>query len=433
MSKRQNTFDSNRFINQNLEMANGGANEIASVEGLQQQNNELKSYLNEALASIEQFKASFLTNNEEDNESVYEGEIGNEPTAFNSLGTIPNYITGIPTFSGDASNLMQWISDVEGVLELFAKFKNTYQYSMMITCIRRKIIGEANSVLTQKNTVLNWKSIKTDLKSHYGDKRDTLTLTSQLNHFFREKNESVESFYNRIIELQSLLCNGIRIDPKYPEGVGKDCVIQFCQSMCLSTFIQEIGKPLDDLLEVLKPKTLLQAYNFAKNRENKEIRANMRTLSFPRTPSMPQRIQNGYQKPFNHNNNNHFNGNPNRFQNNFPNRNFNNNFQNNNFQNFNPQNRGFQNQNFPKPEPMDVDRSLQMHQPSNQYQKHGVVRRSDETPSWKKNLPINKRQAFTVQQDKNPDETLGQYLNVVQTKINKKENFHGEHSSDRLT
>ena len=130
-----------------------------------------------------------------------------------SMQWVPNYVRDIPIFDGDAAVLMQWISDVDGVLEVFQEFKNTHQYKMLIRCIRRKITGEANRVLISSNTLLSWRCIKETLKTHYADKRDLITLTTQLTHLTR-KHESVEIFYAKVMEIQSLILNGVSIDPE---------------------------------------------------------------------------------------------------------------------------------------------------------------------------------------------------------------------------
>ena len=87
----------------------------------------------------------------------------------------------------------------------------------------------------------------------------------------------------------------------------------------------------------------------------------------------------------------------------------------------------FQNSNFPKPEPMEVDRSIRTHQSNNKFQQQGVTRKIQDTPSWRIQAPLNKRQAFIAQAENTNtgEKELQTYLNVVQKipKIDENANF----------
>ena len=127
MSKRQIFFDKNRNIIEleNNTMAEGFEGQIAEMQKtIDNLNNQLRIQLN----------------------------IQNPVQNFMDLGKIPDIVRDIPQFDGNPSKLIQWVSDVDGVIELFAQFAGTNQYGLVVRTIRRKIVGEANEVLVNSNT-----------------------------------------------------------------------------------------------------------------------------------------------------------------------------------------------------------------------------------------------------------------------------------------
>ena len=165
--------------------------------------------------------------------------------------------------------MVEWISDVDGVIELFTQFEDTPQHKLIVRTIRRKVVGEANQVLVNSSTNLCWKNIRETLILQYSDKRDLMTLTVQLVMLTR-KNESIESFYAKIQEIQSLLTYCIQLDTSY---IGYEVgILKLYSNICLETFIREIGA-MSPFLKNYKPKSLSQAYQYALEFENTSFRS----------------------------------------------------------------------------------------------------------------------------------------------------------------
>jgi hypothetical protein len=318
----------------------------------------------------------------DDNDSLASGEITTvNTTKFSDIGRIPDIVKDIPQFNGKASKLMQWISDVDSVIDIFSSFKGTHHYRMVVQTIRRKIIGEADEILISNNTLLSWKEIRKTLLTFYGDQRDLMTLDSQLHNLSR-RNDSIETFYAKVQSMLSLIANSIQLDDDF--AGGEKHVLKLYNKICLDIFIRGVGSPLSQFLRNFKPKSLGQAYQYALDFQNAEFRSSVNiTSTIPRF-SQPKFLQRPNDQ-FRHGQH--------------PN------FQNRNQSFPNSQSRPFysqQNSNRPqpvfnetqRPEPMDVDHSLRTRFPQRPaFEKQALARPAQDSNSWRVHAPPNKRMA----------------------------------------
>jgi hypothetical protein len=349
---------------------------------------------------------------QEDTDSINNGIISIENDSFAAIGKIPDIVREIPQFDGNPTKLTQWISDVDGVIELFTQFKGTHKYQLVLRTIRRKIVGEADHVLNSNNTPLSWKNIRESLILHYSDRRDLMTLNSQLNAMTR-KNDSIETFFAKIQEIHSLITNCVRMENQYKGG--EHYLIKLYSEICLDTFIRGIGQPLSQFLRNYKPQSLCQAYKYAIEFQNVEFRSKLHV------PATVPTYQKNIQKPFaprfapahmgyrEQNQQRQWQQPMHQKQFTQP--------QNNAFAprgNFSGRSR---NQYSQQPEPMEIDRSIRSNLPRNQNQnnQNGVIRKAMDTPSWRANAPPGKRTAHLVQLEPQPEEINEQWQDDIQS------------------
>lgn len=213
-------------------------------------------------------------------ESEYESDHNDSPNvatvgtneSFIDIGKIPDIVKDIPKFNGNPSKLMQWLSDVDCVMETFVQFKGTNQFKLILLTIRRKIVGKADEILNTNNASLSWNSMKDILVLHFSDKRDLMTLMRQLQYTTR-KMDSIEEFYNKIQELLSLITNCVRLDPEYRDG--ERSVLKLISNIALDSFIRGLEEPQAQYLRNFKPKSLPQAYQCFIDYQNSQFRSQM--------------------------------------------------------------------------------------------------------------------------------------------------------------
>lgn len=308
-------------------------------------------------------------------------------------GKIPDVVREIPDFYGNPRDLPTWLRDVEDVLELFEDTKETPFYKILLKTIRRKVKGEASEILMTNNVGDSFKDVKATLTLYYADKRDLITLDHQLRKLVKEKNESIESYYARVKEMSTLISATIANDEEYKDHVS--IFSKFYGQIALDVFVRGLGEPLSLFCKNYKPETIAQAYSYCldftnTNMRNETFFKNQKTptpsprsfplekprinqanptyrpTAYPRFEPQPVR-PNFYPKPE------------------FPRVN----------QDFAPRfpyRTPFPTQNSQsRPEPMEVDPSLRVHQSSNFPSRRGP------TPSMQINNPPPKRQAHNTE------------------------------------
>lgn len=414
MSNLQKRFDSNRKMEKQ-----------SSSSGFETMNLEPK-FGNNSLAEMRE-EINFLKkqidrqNNGSiaDDDSLNDVVIGLDPD-FSTMGRIPDIVKDIPLFSGDQTTFVQWIDDVDGVVELFSQFKSSHQYKLVLKTIRRKIVGDANKVLINKNALLSWKDMREKLLMHYGDKRDIITLTTQVVCMTR-KNDTIETFYAKVQEAHSLLSNCILLDKEF-RGSEPGLMVLYSR-LCLDTFVRGVGGNLSQFLKNYQPKSLAHAYQYALEFRNTEFRTEIQIPStIPEVNPNKQTFQR-YQQPS-------FPKNQRQFENkrfdNKPSQDFKKNYS-NQYQ-----------------EPMEVDRSIRskmadyQRRPPLQYQQKGTVRQAIDTPSFRKQAPQMKKTAHMAQlnpgNDNETEEQLKSYLNMAEenAEYDKEDNeeFYEEHEGN---
>lgn len=309
---------------------------------------------------------------------------------FIELGKLPDFIRDLQVFDGQPTELLAWLTDVEGIFSMYRDAGATEAQLVLIErSIRRKIKGEAADVLNANNILHDWNLTKSTLLLYYRDKRDIKTLDFELTSIKKSNSESLGSYYSRVNELLSSIIAQIQTEEKY--FLHATSHIDYFREKAIDAFIRGLEKPLCHLLKTFNPKTLNQAYQFCLDYFNMDARSapfrNEHASHIPkprefevvrnpprppprRPPPMPapRNAGNLYQPPT-----------P------FP-RNIGNNYQTPSFQ---PPPRPWGPKPQPKPEPMEVDHSIRTrnvnygnrppvqqkrtHPPSNQIQQYKRV------------------------------------------------------------
>ena len=207
MNTRQKGFDKNRPI-----MSTSDSQALMEVI----KNMQDRMVMQDKLLSDQQDQISKLTTNnvnemnfDENSDSLCDVEIMEELP----VTTVPDLVKDLKSYSGDPIKLTQWIADVDFIIEIYGRHKNSYNYKVILRYIRRKIEGDADDYLTNNKILLSWRSMRTALLDHFSDQRDLITLNHQISNL-RRNNDSIESFYQKINEMRSSILNVITVDPE---------------------------------------------------------------------------------------------------------------------------------------------------------------------------------------------------------------------------
>lgn len=183
---------------------------------------------------------------------------------FNSL-RIPDAIKDLPKYDGNPRLLHEFITNVEEILFHIRGADSTPQGLILLRAIRNKIDGQANEVLNTYGTPLNWDDIKTNLISHYSDKRTETSLIRDL-HNLRQYDKPVEKFYSQVIEIQSTLTNNVSINES-DSNVIKAKRDLFTE-MCLNSFLSGLREPMGSTVRAMRPESLAIALDYCIREQN---------------------------------------------------------------------------------------------------------------------------------------------------------------------
>lgn len=291
----------------------------------------------------------------------------NAVTNFANVGKLSDFVKDLGKFDGKPTDLISWITDIEGIFDLYKDLpKDTVEYGILLRTIRRKIIGEAADVLNANNVLYDWEQIKSTLLLYYRDQRDVNTLDFELSTIKKQPNESISSYFSRVNELLSNIIVQAQVNEDMHANAS--AFIDYFRKKALDSFVRGLEKPLNVLLKTANVGTLSKAYQFCMEYHNMDLRSapfrnehSSHPIPKPREISLPPRPL--PRKPV------HYpTPAPRQFPPPPPPRNFNpfhrpqfNQIQTPPkplYQPFGHQN-PFQNQKFPKPEPMEIDHSIQ--------------------------------------------------------------------------
>lgn len=184
---------------------------------------------------------------------------------FNSL-RIPDAVKDMPSFDGNPHLLFDFLNNVEEILSHIQSIAGTGYSQIILRAIRNKITGPANEVLNMYGTSTNWVEIKSNLITHYADKRNETSLIRDL-HQLRQDLDSVETFYAKIIHILSTIMNHVRVHEKNQTVIEAKKTLY--EEMCLNALLSGLREPLGSTIRAMRPSKLTEALNFCLEEQNR--------------------------------------------------------------------------------------------------------------------------------------------------------------------
>lgn len=228
----------------------------------------------------------------------------NDGGNLSDLDKIPDVVRSIREFSGTPGEFNSWKKSVDRIMKVYEPIRGSPKYYGILSTIRNKITGHADTALESYNTPLNWTAIARCLSIHYSDKRDLTTLEYQMTTMV-QGNNTVQEFYHNVYShlshiLDKLACMDVGAEPM-------ELLTKTYRDKALDTFIRGLKGDLPRLLAMREPTELPQALHLCLKLENQHFRSyhanqNHQTRNHNGAQSNPQRgqIQNqrGYKQPF---------------------------------------------------------------------------------------------------------------------------------------
>lgn len=176
-------------------------------------------------------------------------------SALKALQT-PQILRILPAFDGNPIKLHSFIRSIDDLMPEIDRVRGTPAHTVWLLAIRSKIIGEADNVLEFYGTGTDWIDIKSNLITHYSDKRDEVTLTKDL-FKLTQKNSDIEDFYKEIQFSLSLMVNQLNLnEPNIDVRSAKN---QFYQDMGLKVFLAGLNEPIGQVIRAQCPTSLKDA------------------------------------------------------------------------------------------------------------------------------------------------------------------------------
>lgn len=197
------------------------------------------------------------------------------------------YLKMIPTFSGEPLLLTRFLEVADRLYENFFDQENlqNFQNHFLYDSILSKITGKAVDVVFSNN-VQNYEELREVLISNFSDKRDFLTLTSELTRKNQKGNETCFEFHGRIMTHLNSMIAYLQVHKEEP---AKSVLVDFSRDYALRVFVNGLPEATAALLRARSCKSLDEVLIILRNEFNLSNQRNQNQfqLSKPQASNPP--------------------------------------------------------------------------------------------------------------------------------------------------
>lgn len=208
-----------------------------------------------------------------------------EITIFDDMAQINlsmrDYCETIPHFDGDPLNISTFISSCDSFVQILARPNDAAFNSFLFRAIISKLKGKAAQIASVRNTT-SWDALRTLLVNTFSDRRNELTLISELQRLEQYSNESAIDFGERCLNQLSLLT--ARINVTEQNAALRQNKIDLYRGLALQTFINGLREPMRIIMQCRTPANLEEALNYAQEQENLQMQKHRQTYMFKTNP-----------------------------------------------------------------------------------------------------------------------------------------------------
>lgn len=226
-------------------------------------------------SEVEQVKRQLQALSNSDNVAEYATEsIDSTINCEESLDVIKS----LPEFRGKINNYVSWREAANNSMSLYTR--GSKKYFAALTILRNKITQDANNILTNHGTVLNFDAILSRLDFAFADKRPCHIIEQEMS-VLRQGPGTLIEFYNEVNKKLTLLINKTIMTHGTNSAITKELNTKNRET-ALRTFITGLNPPLDQILFTLAPRDLPNALAKAQELDANQMRAQF-ALHFSRS------------------------------------------------------------------------------------------------------------------------------------------------------
>uniref|UniRef100_W8BTR9 Retrovirus-related Gag polyprotein from transposon gypsy n=1 Tax=Ceratitis capitata TaxID=7213 RepID=W8BTR9_CERCA len=178
-------------------------------------------------------------------------------------------IKSLPEFKGKINNYVSWREAANNSMSLYTR--GSKKYFAALTILRNKLSQDANDILTNHGTVLNFDAILSRLDFAYADKRPCHIIEQEMS-ILRQGSRTLIEFYNEANKKLTLLTKKTIMTHGTNSAITNELNIKN-RDTALRTFITGLNSPLDEILFTLAPKDLPNALAKAQELYLNQMRA----------------------------------------------------------------------------------------------------------------------------------------------------------------
>lgn len=147
----------------------------------------------------------------------------------------------IHEFNGDKRVYRSWRTQVSKLMKQIDDHKTTPKYAAALSIIRAKITGPASDILINNNTAHNIDAIIDRLDFSFADKRPLYVIESEMTSI-KQESKTLQEFYDAINQSLNMVLT--KITMTYKEPAEQRSLIAETQSKAIRTFITGLNSAL---------------------------------------------------------------------------------------------------------------------------------------------------------------------------------------------
>ncbi len=178
-------------------------------------------------------------------------------------------VKSLPEFNGKQTKYVSWRESANNAMSLYVR--GSRRYFAALTILRNKITNDANDILSNHGTVLNFDAILARLDFAYADKRPAHIIEQEMS-ILRQGTSSIIEYYNKVNEKLTLLINKTIMTYGSDNAVTKELNAKNRRD-ALRIFITGLNGNLANIIFSLSPSDLPNALAKAQELESNNMRA----------------------------------------------------------------------------------------------------------------------------------------------------------------
>lgn len=164
----------------------------------------------------------------------------------------------IPAYNGNPIALNPFIAACDAMFTKFGISQEDQEF--LFHAIISKLRGDVQTHICAKTELNTWPLVKQQLSLTFGDPRKLENITQDIIHTKIKKNESLQAFSNRMLELENLLLTKLKISNHTRDE--KIALTSIYSKLCLDAYTANMNSEYRLMIRIKNPNSLKEAIKF---------------------------------------------------------------------------------------------------------------------------------------------------------------------------